>query len=104
MGQYDNIEIIGFKSQFTMLYGDNSKNYFMNTQMGIGINDTTKLEGIKENNFFGTYVIGPLLILNPLFTERLLKTMGVEKPEIAFKQDVIAAYEERLRKYNIGLQ
>ena len=76
MGQYDNIEIIGFKSQFTMLYGDNSK-----------------------NNFFGTYVIGPLLILNPLFTERLLKTMGVEKPEIAFKQDVIAAYEERLRKY-----
>lgn len=99
MGQYDNIEIIGFKSQFTMLYGDNSKNYFMNTQMGIGINDTTKLEGIKENNFFGTYVIGPLLILNPLFTERLLKTMGVEKPEIAFKQDVIAAYEERLRKY-----
>ena len=51
MGQYDNIEIIGFKSQFTMLYGDNSKNYFMNTQMGIGINDTTKLEGIKENNF-----------------------------------------------------
>ncbi len=28
------------------------KKFFMNTQMGIGINDTTKLEGIKENNFW----------------------------------------------------
>ncbi len=99
LGQYEDIEIVGFKSQFTMLYGDNDKNYFINTKMGIGINNTTIFEGIKQNNFFGTYVIGPLLILNPLFTEKLLKTMGVETPKIAFKEDVIAAYEERLRKY-----
>lgn len=99
LGKYEDIEILGFKSQFTMLYGDNSKNYFADTEMGIGINNTTKLEGIKENNFFGTYVIGPLLILNPLFTEKLLKIMGIEEPKIAFREDVMAAYEERLRRY-----
>ena len=29
----------------------------------------SKLEGIKINNFIGTYLLGPLLILNPLFTK-----------------------------------
>ena len=29
IGKYEDIEVVGFKSQFTMLYGDNSANYFL---------------------------------------------------------------------------
>lgn len=97
IGKYEDIEIVGFKSQFTMMYGDNSSNYFLEVEKGIGINKESKLEGIKKNNFIGTYLIGPLLILNPLFTEKLLQVMGT-KEEIALKEETIAAYNERLKE------
>ena len=70
VGMYGNIEIVGFKSQFTMMYGDNSSSYFLQVEKGIGINEESKLEGIKKNNFIGTYLLGPILIENPLFTEK----------------------------------
>ena len=99
LGKYEEIELVGFKSQFTMLYGENSKNYFAQVDMGIGINEQSKLEGIKQNNFMGTYVIGPLLILNPLFTKKILKMMGIKEPKLALEQEVIEAYETRLKKF-----
>ena len=67
--------------------------------MGIGINPESKLEGIHQNNFIATYVIGPLLILNPYFTLKLLKMMGVDKPKLAFEEEVLKAYEVRLKKF-----
>ncbi len=97
IGKYEDIEIVGFKSQFTMMYGDNSSNYFLEVEKGIGINKESKLEGVKKNNFIGTYLIGPLLILNPLFTEKLLQAMDA-KGEIALKEETIAAYNERLKE------
>ena len=99
LGTYEDIEILGFKSQFTMLYGDNSNNYLAEVQMGIGINPESKLEGIHQNNFIATYVIGPLLILNPYFTLKLLKMMGVDKPKLAYEEEVLKAYEVRLKKF-----
>jgi len=98
IGKYEDISVIGFKSQFTMLYGENSKNYFLKLDAGVGINKQTNLEGIKEHNFIGTYLIGPILIMNPLLTEKILKQMGVENPNIALKEDAILAYEERLKE------
>ena len=65
IGKYEDIEVIGFKSQFTMMYGDNTQTPFIEVEKGIGINKDSKIEGIKKNNFIGTYLIGPLLILNP---------------------------------------
>ena len=75
VGMYGNIEIVGFKSQFTMMYGDNSSSYFLQVEKGIGINEESKLEGIKKNNFIGTYLLGPILIENPLFTEKVLQAI-----------------------------
>lgn len=73
IGEYNNIKIVGFKSQFTMMYGNNTDNYFLKVEKGIGINKESKLEGINKNNFFGTYLTGPILILNPLFTKKYYK-------------------------------
>lgn len=97
IGKYEDIEVVGFKSQFTMMYGDNSNSYFLDVEKGIGINKESKLEGIKKNNFIGTYVIGPILILNPLFTKKIMKMMREEK-DVALEDDVMAAYEARLKE------
>ena len=97
IGKYEDIEILGFKSQFTMMYGDNSASYFVEVEKGIGINKESKLEGIKKNNFIGTYLIGPILILNPLFTKKVLEMIGVE-PNISLEEDTMAAYEARLKE------
>lgn len=98
VGKYEDIEIVGFKSQFTMMYGDNKEKYFVEIEKGIGINKESNLEGIKKNNFIGTYIIGPILIQNPLFTKKLLKAMGSNEEKLAFEDDVMAAYEARLKE------
>ncbi len=99
IGEYNNIKIVGFKSQFTMMYGNNTDNYFLKVEKGIGINKESKLEGINKNNFFGTYLTGPILILNPLFTKKILQIMGVDKPKLYLEKDLKASYEERLRDF-----
>lgn len=99
IGEYNNIKIVGFKSQFTMMYGNNTDNYFLKVEKGIGINKESKLEGINKNNFFGTYLTGPILILNPLFTKKILQILGVDKPKLYLEKDLKAAYEERLRDF-----
>lgn len=97
VGEFEDIEIVGFKSQFTMMYGDNSDSYFIEVEKGIGLNKESKLEGIKKNNFIGTYIIGPILIQNPLFTKKIMNMMGVEK-EVALEEDVMNAYNARLKE------
>ena len=97
VGNFEDIELVGFKSQFTMMYGDNTNCYFSKVEKGIGINKESNLEGIRKNNFIGTYLIGPILILNPLFTKKIIAMMG-EEPQIALEEDVMAAYEARLKE------
>ena len=99
IGEWENIEIVGFKSQFTMCYGENAENYFAKVEKGIGINKESNLEGIQKNNFIGTYLIGPILILNPLFTKKLIEKMGVKEPKVAFEEDAVAAYKQRLEEF-----
>ena len=99
IGKYEDIEIVGFKSQFTMMYGNNEDCYFLEVERGIGINKDSKFEGINKNNFFGTYLIGPLLILNPLFTKKILEKLGAQNTNVAFEDDVIAAYNARLEEF-----
>ena len=97
VGRYEEIEIVGFKSQFTMMYGDNSDSYFVEVEKGIGINKESKLEGIQKNNFIGTYLLGPLLILNPLFTKKIVGKMGAEA-KVALEEETMSAYEARLKE------
>ena len=98
IGKYEDIEIVGFKSQFTQSYGNNEENYFAKVEKGIGLNPESSLEGIQKNNFIATYIIGPILILNPEFTRKVLQKIGIEEPKIAFEEDIKKAYEQRLKE------
>ncbi len=57
------------------------------------------LREIRVKNFFGTYLIGPLLVLNPCFTKYLLNIMGVENPSLAFEKEAVDAYNKRLEDF-----
>ena len=57
-------------------------------------------EGIRKNNFMGTYVIGPLLVLNPPFTKWLLKGIGAGDVKLAFEKEAMEAYEARVKEYS----
>lgn len=99
IGKWEDIEIVGFKSQFTFSYGDNKENCFAEVEKGVGLNKEVNLEGIQKNNFIATYLIGPILILNPYFTKKLIQKMEIEEPNLAFEEDVIAAYKQRLEEF-----
>lgn len=98
LGEFDDFKITGFRSQFSFLYGDNSKCPFIFCEHGIGINPDSKLEGMRKNNLICTQLLGPILPLNPLFCEYLLKVCGSDAPA-AYREAAIAAYEQRLSEF-----
>jgi CobQ-like glutamine amidotransferase family enzyme len=97
LGSYEDIKVVGFRSQFSMIYGDNQDGYFVSCDRGIGINKNSKLEGLRKNNLICTQILGPILPLNPLLCEKLLALCGVET-EAAYRESAIAAYEQRLKE------
>ncbi len=99
LGKYDDLDVVGFQSRFSQVYGDNGSSPFITVERGAGYNtDNAKYEGIRLNNLICTSLLGPLLPDNPLFTERLLSLAGV-KAEAAFREEALAAYEQRLKEF-----
>ena len=98
LGKIEDIKIVGFKAQFSMSYGDNSNNYVFESIKGSGINTESKYEGYRVNNFIGTYLLGPILVLNPYFTKYILKLMGQEE-RVAFEDVAIETYKKRLEEF-----
>lgn len=99
---YAKSTIVGFKSQFTHSYwnGGVSEKPLFDTDRGPGLNPDIKGEGIRRGNFMATYVIGPLLVLNPPFAKYILSLCGVKQPVLAFEEVAMEAYEARVREYS----
>ena len=98
LGQINELQIVGFRSQFSFLYGDNSQYYFMKCLRGDGINKESKLEGMRKNNLICTQLLGPILPLNPLFCEYFVGLAGVQA-EAAFKDSAMEAYNQRIIEF-----
>ncbi len=49
-----------------------------------------------------TYVIGPLLVLNPPFAKYVLRQCGAADPELAFEEAAMDAYEAGHRVFRPG--
>lgn len=96
------VEIVGFKSQFTHSYGElngDKISYLFNTTRGAGFDGSLKGEGIRINNFMATYILGPILILNPLFTRELLGLMGAKDFNLPYEDVAMEVYETRLKEF-----
>jgi len=98
-GEFEDTAILGFKTQFTMSYPSDENNGFVRVIKGIGLNKKAKFEGIHYKNFFGTYIIGPILVMNPSFTKKILKIMGSESTKLAFEEEVNEAYKKKLADF-----
>ena len=61
------------------------------------MNSETKREGVRRKNFFGTYSLGPFLILNPLFTKKILRLIGLDDT-LCFEKEIVEAYQYRLEE------
>ncbi|MDD6154826.1 MAG: hypothetical protein PUB39_04660 [Eubacteriales bacterium] len=95
----ETIDVTGFKSQFTQSYYDGDIKPLFTTEKGPGFNPDVKEEGIHYKNFMATYIIGPLLIVNPLFTKALLAELGLGDVKLAFEDAAMDAFNARIKEY-----
>ena len=87
---------VGNNSQFTYMYGD-IKHPFITAREGcFGVNENSNIEGICYHHFFGTYLLGPFLILNPYFTKYVLGLIGYNG-KLKYEDDVVKAYDKRVK-------
>lgn len=99
LGEMEGFKIVGFKSQFSHLYGNNENEYMYKVIKGDGIHVGSLYEGIRRNNFMGTYTLGPLLILNPDFTKYIFGLLGCGETELKFEESMRKAYDIRLKEF-----
>lgn len=100
LGKYGELDVVGFKSQFTQSYYDGTPEPLFQTTRGPGLNRDIKEEGIRHGNFMATYVIGPLLILNPMLMTKMLAEAGWEGVTPALEDAAMDAYRARLKEYS----
>ena len=66
----------------------------------MGLNKTCGFEGLRQGNLFATYLLGPVLPLNPCFAKSLLGAMGAPEAELAFAPAAEAAYAQRVKDFH----
>ncbi len=97
-------KVIGFQNRNSVLI--NAKNTLFKVNSGNGNKPNDQEEGIHEYNFYGTYLLGPILVRNPHFTDYLIKELcknhnvkykKIDKNDVSYK-----AYTEYLNNFHIN--
>lgn len=89
-------ELIGFQNRSSVLRFVKEPHLF-EVKSGTGFVPKSIDEGIHKNNFFGTYLLGPIFIRNPYFTEYIVRQILKSKdiPYLSFQDEFeITAYQE----------
>ena len=98
LGSFDGADIVGFKSQFSHSYGEGPSPLF-ETLRGAGRNPAVSPEGIRYHNFMASYLLGPLLILNPPFTKYILSLLGAAERPLPFEEAAMDSYALRCAEF-----
>ena len=96
VGEFDGMQITGFKNLLSHSYGKNPYP-FMNMKTGCGMNPDSKIEGIHHNNLFATYHTGPILPLNPQFTDYLISIVDENYVPVSLEFEK-QAYDSRIKE------
>lgn len=96
VGEFDGMLITGFKNLLSHSYGE-LPCPFLKMKKGCGMNKETDIEGVHKNNLFATYHTGPILPLNPQFTDYLIRLVDkdYEGISLSFENE---AYEKRIKE------
>lgn len=98
-GIFEGETVMGFKTQFTMAYTPDESLGLFKKVKGVGLNRKAAWEGIRLHNFFGTYLVGPILVMNPPFTKYLLRLLGAGDVPLAFEKENMEAYAQRKKDF-----
>ena len=104
IGKFGETEIVGYTSRLSHAYDIIESDAFINVTKVYGSFIDAKTEGVRKNNLYGTYLLGPFLIQNPLFTKYLMKQLGVENPQLAFEEDIMKAYDVRVNEFKTDIE
>ncbi|MBQ4572957.1 MAG: hypothetical protein IJA80_06750 [Clostridia bacterium] len=96
VGEFDGMQIVGFKNLLSHSYGENPKP-FLSMKKVAGMNPDCKIEGVHDNNLFATYHTGPILPLNPQFTDYLIKLADENYVSVTLEFEK-QAYESRVNE------
>ena len=96
LGGFQGTKIVGYTSRFSHM--ESSLPPLFTVEKGLGRSDGATVEGIRSGGVLGTYLLGPLLVLNPPFTKQLLQDLGAEGT-LAFEEAAMEAYEVRLAEF-----
>ncbi len=92
--------IVGFQNRKYIV--ENKENHLFKVLSGNADNFKSEFEGFNYKNFFGTFLIGPLLIRNPHFTDLIvadLTTKNNYKYHIDINTNEYKAYNEYLKNF-----
>ena len=102
LGTFGDMEIVGFKSLFGLTSVGEEANALFTTVRGFGRGGSVgevKEEGFQRGGLMATYLIGPLLPMNPPFTKYLLRRMGADDT-LAFEDVAMEAYRRRVAEFH----
>ena len=100
LGSFQDMEIVGFKSLFGHTHPDDElANPLFRVERGVGRHPGAFAEGFLRGGLMATYLIGPLLPLNPPFTRYLLEQMGAKDVHLAFEDTAMKAYRARVEEF-----
>lgn len=106
LGEYrlagnDAIQVVGFQSKFGHgIYGKHAPKPLFHVNKGYGFAPEGTREGLHYKNFMATYLLGPMLPLNPAFMVRLCWEMGYAGIVPAHMDAAMSAYRKRLYEYS----
>lgn len=96
VGEFDSMQVTGFKNLLSHSYGENPYP-FLNMKTGCGMNPESKIEGVHHNNLLATYHTGPILPLNPQFTDYLIKLVDENYVPVSLEFEK-QAYDSRIKE------
>ncbi len=93
------IPIIGNKSEYSVLFTKETGHALFQLNLGLGLNYEAGLEGYHDGNFYATKMLGPFLIMNPLFSEYFLHEVLKQKDApLPHKKELLKAFNARSKK------
>ncbi len=96
VGEFDGMQVVGFKNLLSHSYGENPYP-FLSMKKGCGMNPDSKIEGVHHNNLFATYHTGPILPLNPQFTDYLINIVDNDYVPVSLEYEK-QAYDSRIKE------